>query len=77
MLLEGGVVTFLVLFKLTLLFIFKMCNNCKQWFHLVSSIIGIILGGSAFVVFFFVYENMDAGIWGFLSGEFTLGRRLT
>jgi hypothetical protein len=35
----------------------------------VSSIIGIIFGVAAFVVFFFVYENVDAGIWGFLSGE--------
>jgi hypothetical protein len=77
LLLEGGGVTLLLLFKLTLLFIFKMCNNCKQWFHLVSSIIGIIFGGSAFVVFFFVYENIDAGIWSFLSGEFTLGKRVT
>lgn len=49
-----------------------MCNNCKQWFHLVSSIIGIILGVAAFVVFFFVYENIDAGFWGFLSGVFAM-----
>jgi hypothetical protein len=46
-----------------------MCNNCELWFQLVSSVVGIILGVAAFVIFFFVYENVDAGFWGFLSGQ--------
>ncbi|KDR19233.1 heme transporter hrg1-A-like [Zootermopsis nevadensis] len=49
-----------------------MFNNCKQWFHLVSSVVGAILGVSAFVVFFCIYENVDAAFWGLLSGVFAM-----
>ncbi|XP_069692531.1 heme transporter hrg-1-like [Periplaneta americana] len=50
-----------------------MCSNsCKQWFHLISSLIGVFLGAAAFVTFFCVYKNLDAGFWGFLSGMFAL-----
>ncbi|PSN47470.1 Heme transporter hrg-1 [Blattella germanica] len=48
-----------------------MCNQtCKKWFHLITSVLGVIFGLSSFIAFFCVYGNLNAGLWGFISGVF-------
>lgn len=39
-----------------------------MYFNIITAVIGVFAGWSAFVVFFFHFENQQAGVWAFVSG---------
>lgn len=41
-----------------------------MYFNIITAVIGVIAGWSAFGVFFFHFENRQAGMWAFVSGTF-------
>lgn len=41
-----------------------------MYFNIITAIIGVAAGFSAFAVFFFQFENRQAGMWAFVSGVF-------
>ncbi|XP_063240313.1 uncharacterized protein LOC134541088 [Bacillus rossius redtenbacheri] len=47
---------------------FEMCSeNVKNWCSCVFSALGVVLGLGAFVVFFGIFKNYEAGIWSIMS----------
>lgn len=40
-----------------------------MYFNIISAVVGALAGLSAFVVFFFHFENRQAGMWAFVSGQ--------
>ncbi|XP_045129484.1 heme transporter hrg1-A-like [Portunus trituberculatus] len=45
-------------------------GGCCMYFNIISAVLGALAGLSAFVVFFFHFENRQAGMWAFVSGVF-------
>ncbi|XP_042230579.1 heme transporter hrg1-A-like [Homarus americanus] len=45
-------------------------GGCCMYFNIITAILGVIGGWSAFGVFFFYFENRQAGMWAFVSGIF-------
>ncbi|KAK7078153.1 hypothetical protein SK128_021997 [Halocaridina rubra] len=45
-------------------------SGCCTYFNIITAVLGTLGGWSAFGVFFFHFENQQAGIWAFVSGTF-------
>ncbi|XP_071519175.1 heme transporter hrg-1-like isoform X2 [Panulirus ornatus] len=45
-------------------------GGCCMYFNIIIAFIGVVGGWSAFGVFFFHFENRQAGMWAFVSGTF-------
>nr|XP_053645761.1 heme transporter hrg1-B-like [Cherax quadricarinatus] len=45
-------------------------SGCCMYFNIFTALLGVIAGWSAFGVFFFHFENRQAGMWAFVSGTF-------
>ncbi|GLH02711.1 Uncharacterized protein GBIM_08673 [Gryllus bimaculatus] len=47
-----------------------MGHGCCEWWRLITSAIGTIVGIAMFILFFIVWGNHAAGVWALFTGVF-------